>query len=124
VTGNAKIAAFQRGADPAALTVAHDHDMLHVKPGDPEFDRRRRAMDAAGAVKRRHQIGNIAKGEHLAWSGIENRRRINPAVAAGDDHDRRILSMLGQFVKSRLLPRVIIFPKSLVAIQHRVEFRH
>src|SRR6476659_3001890 len=61
-----------------------------------EFDGGARAVIFALRLVRRHQIRHVAKDEKLARLGIEDRRYVDPRVAAGDRHRSRRLAELGE----------------------------
>ena len=87
----------QRGGDAAAALMAHDHDLRDVELGNRELQRGRDAMTPAARLERRNEVGDVANDENLAGIGVEDGRRIGPAVAAGDDDCARRLA-LGQFL--------------------------
>ncbi len=93
--------AGQRGGDAAAAGVAHDDDLLDLELGDGELDRRRRAVGRAVGLVGRDEIGDVAHDEHLAGCRIEDARRVDPAVGAGDDHDPGRLTDMGERVEAR-----------------------
>ena len=70
--------------------------MRHFQRGGGIFDRGAGAMIFARGLVRRHQIGDVAHDEQCARLGIENRRDIDPRVAAGDDHRGRRLAELSE----------------------------
>ena len=69
----------------------HHHDFADAQLGDREFERRRHAVAPAAALERRDEVGDVADDEDLARIGVEDRRRIGAAVAAGDDDRARRL---------------------------------
>ena len=84
--------AGQRRRAAAAKAVAHHHQLLDLELGDREFERGRDAVIGAVRLERRHQVGDVADDEHLAGPGVEDLRRIDPAVRAGDHHHLRALA--------------------------------
>ena len=62
--------------------MAHDHDLGDLELGHREFQRRRDAVAAAAGLERRGQVGDVADDEHLARVGVEDGRRVGPAVAS------------------------------------------
>ena len=79
--------AGQRGGAAAAQAVAHDQDLADFELGDREFERRRDAVEAAAGLIGRGERRDVAHDEHFAGPGIENLRRVDAAVGAGQDHD-------------------------------------
>ena len=86
----------QRRLAAAAQPMPHDHDLANVEELHRELERGGNAVIARRRLERRHHRGDVADDEDFARIGIEDLRRIDPAVRAGDHHDLRCLS-LGQF---------------------------
>ena len=116
--------AGQRRRDAAATGVAHDDDVVDLQLGDGEFDRCRRAVGRAVGLVRRDEIGDVAHDEHLAGGRIEDARRIDPAVGAGDDHYSRRLAAVGEGVEARPLVDVRTGTEAAIAVEKRAEGRH
>ena len=74
----------------AAAGVAADDDVRHLELDDGELDRGRDA--AHEAVVLRHDVAGVAEHEQLAGLGLHQEKRIDPRVAAGDDHRVRRLA--------------------------------
>ena len=70
----------------------HHHDMLYLQHVDRIFEGGADAVQAVIRLIGRHEIGNVTDDEQLARRGIENVRRLGPAVSAGNQHDARILA--------------------------------
>jgi hypothetical protein len=81
----------------AAHAVAHHHDFLDLQHLNREFQRRRHAVMARRGFIGRHHRGDIAHHENLARVDVEDLRRIDPAVAAGDDQHLGALSLAQLF---------------------------
>ncbi len=81
----------------AAQPVAHHHDVLHLQELDCEFERGRNAvLTLAGLVGGNHRR-DIADDEDLAGVDIEDLRRIDSAVGAGDHHHLGLLAIAQLF---------------------------
>ena len=74
--------AGQRRRAAAARAVAHDDDLFDLELGHREFQRRRNAVVPAAGLERRGEVGDVADDEDLARVGIEDDRRLDPAVAS------------------------------------------
>ena len=44
----------------------------------------------------RDKVGHVAKDEQVAGLSVENRRHVDPSIAAGNDHGGRRLAKLGE----------------------------
>jgi hypothetical protein len=85
------IAAHQR-PDAAALAVAEHDDVLHAQHHHRELERSAGAVVAPGLFVGRHQVGNVAHDEDVAWVTVEQDRRIDAGVAAGDHQHAGLLA--------------------------------
>src|SRR5688572_13125308 len=92
----ARLAAVQllgkRRLATAAHAVAHDQDLAHLEHLNRELERRRDPVVAGCGLERRHQRGDVAHDEDLAGPDVEDMRRVDPAVGAGDYHDPWLLA--------------------------------
>jgi hypothetical protein len=73
--------------------MAHHQNLLHAQRCHRKLDRSGHAVQAAAVVIGRHQGGNVADGEQLAGSGVEDHGGVGAAVGAGDDHGCRLLTI-------------------------------
>ena len=64
---------------------------------------RREAVQAAIRLVGGHEIGDVADDKHLPRGGVEDVRRLGPAVSAGDQHDIRVLPLPQFAIKLDLL---------------------
>ena len=84
------------GLDPAATGMTHDDKTLDPQIHNRELDARADAVIFAARFKRRHEVGDIARHEQFARHRIENRFRIDTAIAARNNHDLGVLAVGGQ----------------------------
>ena len=83
--GQAVRRAVEQRVDAAALRVPHHDDVRHLERLDRILDRRRGAVIAGIGLIGRHQVGDVAHHEQATGRRVEDHRRIDPAVRAGDD---------------------------------------
>ena len=78
--------AGERGGASAAQAMSHDQDLADVELGHRELQRRGDAVIASARLIGRREGGDVAHDEHLAGVGVEDLRRVAPAVGAGENH--------------------------------------
>ena len=111
--------------DPTAIGMPHHHDICDLQRHNRKLDCRRRAVMIAVRFIGRHQIGDIAVDEKLAGFRPENRRDMHPAVATGNHHHTRMLTVLGQAAIPRLVVIILGRPPAVIPInQIRREGSH
>jgi len=90
--------------------------------GDPQHSHAELESCASAMIRgvggvRRHQVGDVAHGQHLTGPGIENHGRVDPAVDTGyDERERRLAHVGKRFENSRLL-RPDVGAKALVSLE-------
>ncbi len=104
--------------------MSHHDDMFDAEPENAELNCSRRAMQAFAFLIGRDKVRNVAQDEDLPRLGIEDRRRIDPAVAAGNDHYRRRLAFDGKRVEARLLVHIGITLETAITFDETGEFWH
>ena len=87
----------ESGFDAAAVGVAENDDVLYAQVQNRELDAGADAVELAADFIRRNEIGDVTSDEEFAGHGVENRLRVDTAVAAGDHHDFGALPVGGEF---------------------------
>ena len=106
----------QRRVYAAARPVPQHDDLRHLQLRHRKLQRRRHAVPPAAQLERRHQVGDVAHHEDLARHGIEDLRRIDSAVGAGDHHYPRALA-LAQFLPSVAVAAIFAGAEALIAVE-------
>ena len=109
---------------PPQLLVAHDHDFRNFELRNREFQRGGHAVTAAVSLERRHEIGDVPDHEDLARIGVENGRRVGPAVAAGDDHRTRRSGPSASCCHCSRVGRRLVRPEAPIAIDQIAKAAH
>ena len=105
----------------AAHAVSHDDDFANLEHLDGEFERRRNAVMSRRGLERWNEGGDIAHDEHFARPNVEDLRRVDAAVGAGDYHHAGLLPFTERRPPLALgLPAM--FTKPAVALQQFGEF--
>jgi len=120
--GVVELAGQRRGA-AAAKAVAHHHQLVDLELGHREFERRRNAVIILVGLEGGHEIGDVAHDEHFAGPRIEDRRRIDPAVGAGDHHHLGALAF-GELVPAVALGLPFAIPEPAIAIDEGCKVSH
>ncbi len=110
-------------AQPPQDAVAHDHDFLDLELGDRKLQRRRDAVAARSRLERRSEVADVADDEHLARLGIEDDRRLDPAVRTGDDQHLGALA-LREFRPARSFLRPIGEAKTAISLKQVGKLGH
>ena len=113
-----------RSARPGCRRSAHAPSprFRRHRAGSPRIRAPPTRRGARRRLERRDEVGDVADDEDLARVGVEDRRRVGAAVAAGDDDRARRLAF-GEFAPARLLAFVAVFAKAAVARQQIAEAR-
>src|SRR5205085_3450035 len=107
----------------AAQAVAEDEDLGHVELGHREFERGRDPVIAGAGLIRRGKRGDVADHEYLARASIEDVRRVDPAVGAGQDHHLGALA-LGKLGPAFALARPAVVAEPPIAFDQLEELSH
>src|SRR5262249_30473936 len=84
------------GLDSPAMRMAEHDDVRHLERKRREFDRGTGAVISTLRLVRRHEVRDVAQDEQGARLGVEDRRHVDPGIAAGNDHGGRRLAELGK----------------------------
>jgi len=78
------------------MRMAEHDDVRHLERKRREFDRGAGAVISTLRLVRRHEVRDVAQDEQGARLGVEDRRHVDPGIAAGNDHGGRRLAELGK----------------------------
>ncbi len=113
----------QRRIASAAAAMPHDDDFFDLQELHRKFECGRNAMSPWRGFERRDECAHVAHNKNLAGVGVKYLCRVDPTVAAGDNHHARALP-LTQLRPPVALSSPILRTKPAVTRQHIIESRH
>ena len=84
------------GRDAATMRMAEHDDVWHLEGKRGKFDGGAGPVIFALRLVGRDKVGHLAKDEQVAGLSVENRRHVDPSIAAGNDHGGGRLAKLGE----------------------------